>query len=371
MKQTQHYLNGVTNNIEIITSITYGKILEHLSSHQYKWLITGVAGFIGSNLLETLLSNGQYVIGLDNLSYGKSQNLAEVQRIVGDNAWQRFKLIHGDITDYDVCRNAVDGVDYVLHQAAIGSVPRSIAQPMLYHTCNVDGFVNIIQAAYEVGVQRFVYASSSSVYGDAPDLPKMEAKVGRPLSPYALSKSFNEQYAQMMATVYGFQSIGLRYFNVFGQRQDPNGAYAAVIPKWIAALLQGERCIINGDGETSRDFCYVANVVQANLRAALIDNHEALNQIYNIAVGERTTLNQLYGWLRNELSDVCSSTAAIKEMQPIYTEFRKGDIHHSLADITKARRLLGYQPTHTVQQGLQEAIQWYTQTITRPAAHDA
>lgn len=326
------------------------------------WLVTGAAGFIGSNLVETLLCNGQYVTGLDNLSFGRVENLAEVQAVVGDQVWQRFKFIHGDITDANTCLATVRGVDYVLHQAAIGSVPRSIAQPQLYHESNVNGFVNIIQAAYAAGVQRFIYASSSSVYGDAPELPKVEEKIGRPLSPYALSKSFNEQYAQMMATVYGFPSIGLRYFNVFGRRQDPDGAYAAVIPKWIAALLRGERCTIHGDGETSRDFCYVANVVQANLQAALTENKGALNQVYNIAVGERTTLNQLYLELQGALSEIDALPAAVATLPPLYTEFRQGDIRHSLADISKARHLLGYEPSHTVQQGIKEAIQWYTQT---------
>ena len=348
-------------------NLNYQSLLKKLQQTSSTWLVTGAAGFIGSNLLETLLCNKQYVVGLDNYSSGKPQNLEEVRKAVGDRAWERFTFIQGDITNIDTCQTAVNGVDYVLHQAAIGSVPRSIAQPTIYHQCNVDGFVNVIHAAYTAGVRRFVYASSSSVYGDAPELPKVEEKIGRPLSPYALSKSFNEQYAHMMATVYGFQTIGLRYFNVFGQRQDPNGAYAAVIPKWIASLLRGEACTIHGDGETSRDFCYIANVVQANLRAALTEKQDAPNQVYNIAVGEQTTLNQLYFWLRSELSTLDPTTASIAAIEPLYTEFRKGDIRHSLADITKARCLLDYQPTHTVQQGLTEAIRWYTQNTVYPS----
>ena len=339
---------------------TYKNIFEYLQKRHMSWLVTGAAGFIGSHLTETLLSNEQSVIGIDNLANGKLQNLENVKKIVGHNAWSRFRFIQGDITNSDTCYEAVRGVDYVLHQAAIGSVPRSITNPIPYHESNGTGFINMIHASYEAGVKCFVYASSSSVYGDSPDLPKVEEKTGRPLSPYALSKSFNEQYAQMMATVYGFPSIGLRYFNVFGKRQDPNGAYAAVIPKWVSALLKGEACTINGDGETSRDFCYVANVVQANLLAALTDNEEAVNQVYNIAVGERTTLNQLYDWLCDELSEACPAKA-IKKIRPIYSDFRKGDIRHSLADISKARRLLGYEPTHTVRQGLKEAVHWYIQ----------
>jgi UDP-N-acetylglucosamine 4-epimerase len=339
---------------------SYSKACKKLDNYCYTWLVTGASGFIGSNLTKALLSKGQKVIAFDNLSSGKSKNLNDIQITIGTTAWQRLRIINGDITNAAICNDAVKEVDYILHQAALGSVPRSIAYPMVYHECNVTGFVNMIQAANEAGVKRFVYASSSSVYGDSPDLPKVEEKTGRPLSPYALSKSFNEQYAQMMATVYGFPSIGLRYFNVFGPRQDPTSAYAAVIPKWVSALLKGETCTINGDGETSRDFCYVDNVVQANLLAALTDNEDAVNQVYNIAVGERTTLNQLYDWLCDELNEAYSSKA-IKKTKPLYSDFRKGDIRHSLADISKARRLLGYEPTHTVRQGLKEAVQWYIQ----------
>ncbi|MEM7129577.1 MAG: SDR family oxidoreductase [Chloroflexota bacterium] len=329
------------------------------------WLITGAAGFIGSNLVETLLLNNQNVIGIDNYSFGKVENLQELAKTVGADAWSKFRFIEGDITDCYVCADAVDGVDFVLHQAAIGSVPRSIAQPAPYIQSNIVGFVNIVQAAMQANVRRFIYASSSSVYGDTPELPKVEGRIGFPLSPYALTKSVNEQYAKMVATVYGFPSIGLRYFNVFGKRQDPHGAYAAVIPKWIALLLQGSPCLINGDGETSRDFCYVANVVQANIKAALTEDPAALNQVYNVAVGEQTTLNQLFYAIRDELSVVHPMNPSLATAEPIYRDFRKGDIRHSLADISKVCQLLGYEPTHNVEAGLHEAIRWYIQRASR------
>ncbi len=272
----------------------YTEVQTNLQAAPRSWLVTGVAGFIGSHLLETLLGLGQQVVGLDNFATGYAHNLEQVRAAVGEAAWARFRFIEGDIRDFEACTAAVEGVDYVLHQAALGSVPRSIEHPRLYHDVNVTGFVNMLEAARSAGVARFVYASSSSVYGDDPHLPKVEAQIGKPLSPYALTKSMNEQYAHLYATVYGYPSIGFRYFNVFGPRQDPKGAYAAVIPRWIDALLHGEPCVIHGDGETSRDFCYVANVVQANLLAATTDNPDALDRVYNVAVGERTTLNELF-----------------------------------------------------------------------------
>lgn len=322
------------------------------------WLITGVAGFIGSNLLETLLGLNQRVVGLDNFSLGKAANLEDVRRGVGEAAWANFRFIEGDITQMADCVAAVQGVDHVLHQAALGSVPRSIAHPELYNTNNTSGFVNILIAARDAKVQSFVYASSSSVYGDHPDLPKVEDKIGNPLSPYALTKRTNELYAELFARNYDFTCVGLRYFNVFGRRQDPNGAYAAVIPKWVAQLLKREPCLINGDGETSRDFCYVANVVQANLLASVAPA-EGRNQVYNVAYGQRTTLTQLYTAIRDGLAELREDLADLHTLQVQYGPFRQGDIRHSLADIAKAQRLLSYAPTHSVQQGLSETLDWY------------
>jgi len=328
------------------------------SSPPRTWLITGVAGFIGSNLLQALLGLGQRVVGLDNFSLGKAANLEDVRRSVGDAAWANFRFIEGDITKMEDCVVAVRDVDHVLHQAALGSVPRSIAHPELYNTNNTSGFVNILIAARDAKVQSFVYASSSSVYGDHPDLPKVEDKIGNPLSPYALTKRTNELYAELFARNYGFTCVGLRYFNVFGRRQDPNGAYAAVIPKWVAQLLKREPCLINGDGETSRDFCYVANVVQANLLASVAPD-EGRNQVYNVAYGQRTTLTQLYDAIRDGLAELREDLADLHTQQVQYGPFRQGDIRHSLADIAKAQRLLGYAPTHSVQQGLSETLEWY------------
>ncbi len=315
---------------------------------QSTWLVTGVAGFIGSHLLECLLGDGQKVIGLDNFATGHQKNLDEVlSQVKGD-----FQFIQGDIRDPAVCQKAVKGVDFVLHQAALGSVPRSIQDPLTTHDVNVTGFLNMLIAAKDAGVKRFVYASSSSVYGDSPILPKVEAHQGNPLSPYAVSKMTNELYAKAFSNCYDIETIGLRYFNVFGARQDPNGQYAAVIPLWVKALLQNEPVYINGDGETSRDFCYVKNVVQANILAATTQNQAAVNTAYNIAVGEQTTLNQLYQALAKRLN--------ISGRSPVYRAFRPGDVRHSLASIGKAVDLLGYQPTHQIDAGLNEAIAWYS-----------
>jgi UDP-N-acetylglucosamine/UDP-N-acetylgalactosamine 4-epimerase len=337
-----------------------------------RWLVTGAAGFIGSNLVETLLALGQEVVGLDNFATGRQETLADLQAAVlersGPNAWQRFRFVAGDITDPAACAQAVEGVDYVLHQAALGSVPRSLHDPWASHRANVDGFLQMLIAARDAKVRRFVYASSSSVYGDSAQLPKVEAQVGAPLSPYALTKSIDEQYAAIFARSYGFDTVGLRYFNVFGRRQDPAGAYAAVIPRWVATLLRGEQCIINGDGETSRDFCYIANVVQANLLAALTPNDAAVNQVYNVAVGHRTTLNQLHRGLCQGLAALAPALAHLAAQEPAYGPFRAGDVRHSLASIDKAQELLGYEPTHTLEQGLAETLRWYYQTIA-PALH--
>jgi len=334
----------------------YQNLREELAIRPRTWLITGVAGFIGSNLLETLLKLGQWVIGLDNLATGKLSNLEEVRSLVGEEAWKAFSFIEGDIRNLADCQAACSGVDYVLHQAALGSVPRSLEDPITTNEANITGFLNMLTAARDAKVKRFVYAASSSTYGDHPVLPKMEDKIGNPLSPYAVTKYVNELYAEVFARCYGFEAIGLRYFNIFGRRQDPDGAYAAVIPKWFRALLEGEHVYINGDGETSRDFCYIDNAVQANLLAACATDREAANQVYNIAVGDRTTLNELYALIHGLVAKVRPGTAGAA---PVYRDFRAGDVRHSLADISKARRLLGYEPTHTVQGGLGEAASWY------------
>jgi len=325
------------------------------------WLVTGCAGFIGSNLLEQLLKLDQTVIGLDNFSTGKQCNLDEVQAIVSIERWANFTFIEGDIRDLATCHHSCSGVDYVLHQAALGSVPRSIDDPITSNASNVTGFLNMLVAARDADVKRFVYAASSSTYGDHPGLPKMEDQIGRPLSPYAVTKYVNELYADVFGRCYGLGSIGLRYFNVFGPRQDPDGAYAAVIPKWIASLLHHDPVYINGTGETSRDFCYVENTVQANLLAATIENPEAVNQVYNVAVNARTDLNQLFSLLRDGLS---VRHTDLKNIQPVYRDFRAGDVLHSQADISKAGRLLGYDPTHTIEQGLEEALEWYERKFT-------
>lgn len=333
----------------------YHQVKEVLKAQPRTWLVTGVAGFIGSNLLENLLRLDQRVIGLDNFATGHRRNLEEVSGLVDPQQWERFSFIKGDIRDLDNCKQACEGVDHVLHQAALGSVPRSLADPISTNSSNITGFLNILVAARDAGVKSFIYAASSSTYGDHIALPKVEVNIGTPLSPYAVTKYVNELYADVFARSYGFTSIGLRYFNVFGRRQDPNGAYAAVIPKWISALMAGERVFINGDGETSRDFCYVANAVQANVLAAVATDPEARNQVYNVAVGDRTTLNQLHELLCDGLMAVGVS----KEVQLSYRDFRAGDVRHSQADVSKARRLLGYEPTHTLKQGLDETLSWY------------
>ncbi len=319
--------------------------------------MTGAAGFIGSNLVESLLQLDQYVIGIDNYATGHPKNVASVLASAGPAA-ERYQFIEADICDLAICQNAFEGTDIVLHEAALGSVPRSIEDPLATNRSNVDGSLNVLVAARDQGVRRIVYAASSSTYGDHPGLPKVEDQIGAPLSPYAVSKYVNELYAAVFARLYGLEVVGLRYFNVFGRRQDPNGAYAAVIPRWIGNLLSGGDCHIYGDGETSRDFCYVDNVIQANLLAATVGNENAVGQVYNVAVGERTTLNELFFLIRDELAKV---HPAIASVDPIYRDFREGDVRHSLADIGKARRLLGFEPTHSVREGMAEALQWYLQ----------
>jgi UDP-N-acetylglucosamine/UDP-N-acetylgalactosamine 4-epimerase len=328
--------------------------LEQLERAEGTWLVTGAAGFIGSNLVETLLSAGQRVVGLDNFSTGHRRNLAELQQILPKAYEGNFRMIEGDIRDRSACEEAVRGIDYVLHQAALGSVPRSIDDPLTSHDVNVTGFLNMLESARVEGVKRFVYAASSSTYGDSAELPKREDRIGSPLSPYAATKLADEIYASVYEKSYGFKSTGLRYFNVFGPRQDPNGAYAAVIPKWAAAMINDEPVTIHGDGLTSRDFCYVANAVQANILAALAAE-DAQGQVYNVAVGERTSLLELFDLLK----DALGSHQVHYSREPAMADFRAGDVRHSLADIGKARRLLGYDPTHSVRSGLFEAIPWY------------
>ena len=335
-------------------------IQQLLGTQTRSWVVTGAAGFIGSNLVETLLKHDQRVIGLDNFATGFRRNLSDIEALVTTEQWRRFTFIEGDICDPADCRRACQGAGIVLHQAAIGSVPRSITDPATTHAANINGFLNMMLAARDAGVKRFVYASSSSVYGDDPQLPKVEGREGRVLSPYALTKKVDELYAEVFASTYGFASIGLRYFNVFGRRQDPNGAYAAVMPKWFAALLKGEPVFINGDGETSRDFCYIDNAVQANLRAALTGNAAAINRVYNVAVGQRTTLNELFQQIRALLA---ARDPSLAMSEPVYRDFRAGDVRHSLADISAARSLLGYAPTHDLASGLREAADWYVQFV--------
>lgn len=315
-----------------------------------KVLVTGGAGFIGSNLIESLLSEGNYVVCLDNFSTGKRKNIEEFLNN------KNFRLIEGDIRELSVCREAVYGIDIVFHQAALGSVPRSIADPVSTTDVNVGGFVKILHASVEAGVKRFIYAASSSTYGDNPDLPKVEERIGNPLSPYAVTKYSNELFAKVFSSVYGINVIGLRYFNVFGPKQDPDGAYAAVIPKFILQLMRHERPVINGDGTISRDFTYVENVVQANHLAALVEDREALNQVYNVACGESTTINRLYDIIREELGKYDKE---ILKIDPVHGPERKGDIKHSLASIEKASKFLGYNPTHYIKEGMNETVSWF------------
>lgn len=334
-------------------------VRQHLIEHRYHWLVTGAAGFIGSNLVEALLKLNQRVTGLDNFATGHRHNLEQVKETVAEDAWARFHFIEGDIRQLADCAVACSGADFVLHQAALGSVSRSIDDPIGTNDTNVGGFLNMLVAARDANVKRFVYAASSSTYGDHPALPKVEHQIGNPLSPYAVTKYVNELYADVFARTYGTASIGLRYFNVFGPRQDPNGAYAAVIPQWLAALIRNEPLRINGDGETSRDFCYIDNVVQANLLAALAAS-DAANQVYNVALNERTSLNELYAMMRTLLRD---RFPHVETHQPQYVDFRRGDVRHSQADISKAAALLGYAPTYRLGDGLKEAMDWYVRTL--------
>lgn len=334
----------------------YSIVKDQLQQCQRTWLITGVAGFIGSNLLEALLLLNQKVVGLDNFSTGYQRNLDEVKGKVLPAQWRSFRFIEGDITRPEDCQQACSGVDYVLHQAALGSIPKSVEDPIAANHNNVDGFLNMLTAARDAGVRRLVYASSCAVYGDHPALAKTEQLNSTPLSPYAVTKCVNELYADTFARCYGFKTIGLRYFNIFGPRQDANGAYAAVIPQWITQMLLGQMVKVYGDGETSRDFCYIDNVVQANLLAALTQHEPALNQVYNIAVQESTTLNQLFGMIRDQLT---LHRPAVADYQVIYQNFRVGDVRQSLADISKARELLAYRPTHRTAEGLAQAMAWY------------
>lgn len=339
----------------------YEELIEDLPKTPKNWLVTGVAGFIGSNLLEKLLKLDQTVIGLDNFSTGHRHNLEEVKGNVSAGQWARFIFKEGDIRDLQDCRDACAGVDYVLHQAALGSVPRSLGDPITTNATNIDGFLNILVAARDSKVKSFTYAASSSTYGDHPALPKIEHTIGSPLSPYAVTKYVNELYAEVFGKCYGFNATGLRYFNVFGKRQDPNGAYAAVIPKWTAAMILDETITVNGDGSTSRDFCFIENVIQANLLAATQERNEASNQVYNVAVGARTSLNDLYMMLKTELAQL-----GIKyHKEPKYIEFRAGDVLHSQASVEKIKENLGYTPSYSIANGLKIAMPWYLHMLRR------
>lgn len=340
----------------------YDDVRAVLKAKPRRWLITGVAGFIGSNLLESLLNMGQAVVGLDNYATGYARNLDQVRDLVGAAAWRNYTHIEGDICSLDDCRRACTSVDYVLHHAALGSVPRSIEDPIATHAANITGFVNMLVAARDAKAQRFVYAASSSTYGDHPGLPKVEDVIGRPLSPYAVTKYANELYADVFGRCYGMNTVGLRYFNIFGPRQDPDGAYAAVIPKWISQFMANEPVYINGDGSTSRDFCFVENSIQANVLAATTDDTAAINQVYNIAVSDRTTLNELFELARALL---VKDFPWLTEARPQYRAFREGDVLHSQADISKAQKLLGYAPTHKIGDGLKQAMAWYVANLPR------
>lgn len=369
-------------NLTMTNPTAYDQLQIRLQAEPHTWLVTGVAGFIGSNLLEALLKLNQRVVGLDNFVTGHQRNLDEVQTIVTPEQWSNFQFKQGDIRNLDDCHKsmtwesglggedeasmAAHPVEFVLHQAALGSVPRSVADPITTNATNVTGFLNMLVAARDANggksVKRFVYAASSSTYGDHPALPKVEDTIGKPLSPYAVTKYVNELYADVFGKTYGLQSIGLRYFNVFGPRQDPNGAYAAVIPKWINSMIKGDPVYINGDGETSRDFCYIDNTVQANLLAATTSSDDAVNQIYNVAIGDRTSLNRLYAHLRTNLAN---RFPHLKGGKPVHRDLREGDVRHSLADISKGKELLGYRPTHRLYDGLTEAMDWYVGFVSK------
>lgn len=338
----------------------YQLVCEQLKQAPKTWLVTGVAGFIGSNLLETLLKLDQTVIGLDNFATGHQYNLDEVQSLVSAVQWAKFTFYEGDIRNLEDCQKACAGVDYVLHEAALGSVPRSIADPITTNATNISGFLNMLTAARDAKVSSFTYAASSSTYGDHPALPKVEENIGKPLSPYAVTKYVNELYAEVFARTYGFKTIGLRYFNVFGQRQDPNGAYAAVIPKWTAAMIAGDDVFINGDGETSRDFCFIDNTVQANILAATTADDAAKNQVYNVAVGDRTTLNDLYRAIQAALAE----NGVNYTKDAVYRDFRAGDVRHSQASIAKIEKALGYAPEFRIDAGIQLAMRWYVKNLT-------
>ena len=338
----------------------FNKTCEQLRQQPKTWLVTGVAGFIGSNLLETLLKLDQTVIGLDSFATGHQHNLDEVQSLVSAAQWAKFTFYEGDIRNLEDCQKACAGVDYVLHEAALGSVPRSIADPITTNATNISGFLNILTAARDAKVSSFTYAASSSTYGDHPALPKVEENIGKPLSPYAVTKYVNELYADVFAKTYGFKAIGLRYFNVFGQRQDPNGAYAAVIPKWTAVMIAGDDVFINGDGETSRDFCFIDNTVQANILAATTQDDAAKNQVYNVAVGDRTTLNDLYRAIQSALAE----NGVNYSKDPVYRDFRAGDVRHSQASIAKIEQALGYAPEFPIDAGIQLAMRWYVNNLT-------
>ena len=336
----------------------YNAACQELKDSPKLWGITGVAGFIGSNLLETLLKLNQSVVGIDNFATGHQSNLDEVKQLVTDTQWKNFRFISGDIRNQDDCKEFCINLNFVLHQAALGSVPRSINDPVSTNLTNINGFLNVLEAAKQSKVQNFIYASSSSVYGDHLSLPKVEDIIGRQLSPYAVTKYVNELYADVFSSTYSFRSIGLRYFNVFGARQDPNGAYAAVIPKWVSSLIKGQGVTINGDGSTSRDFCFIENVVQANILAA-VDNKNIKNEVFNVACGRRTTLNQLYSLI----ASVLETNYKVITKEPVYNDFRAGDVRHSHASIKKAKTLLGYSPTFDVIDGLNTAIPWYLRDI--------
>jgi len=342
--------------------VQYNQTQARLLETPKVWLITGVAGFIGSNLLEALLKLNQKVVGLDNFSTGHKYNLEQVEASVSAKQWKNFTFVEGDITNFETCKELTLGVDMVLHQAALGSVPRSIDNPILTNFNNVTGFLNMLTAAKENGVKRFVYASSSSVYGDSQELPKVEERTGNLLSPYAVTKYVNELYMGVFQKCYGMEAIGLRYFNVFGKRQDPDGAYAAVMPKWISQILKGEEVFINGDGKTSRDFTYIDNVVQANILAATTQNPEAFGQAFNTAIGGRETLNNLYAAI---VKGIQENLPELEVKAPVYRDFRAGDIRHSNANIDKMKTLIGYEPTHTLEQGLSESIAWYIEDIMK------